>query len=111
MYPAAHSVTLGNPCTGKSADALAQWNESTPMSFVLYDMQFHLVDFVYCYYICQVPFDGYDESMVELFKNMPSKVEDQFDVKKYPLNPLMKLLFHFIQVRLRMLEPGQFEWP
>ena len=63
------------------------------------------------YYICQVPFDGYDESMVELFKNMPPEVELQFDVKKYPLNPLMKLLFHFIQVRLRMLEPGQFEWP
>ena len=109
MYPAAHSVTLGNPCAGESADALAQWNESTP--FVLYDMQFDLGDFVYCYYICQVPFDGYDESMVELFKNMPPEVELQFDVKKYPLNPLMKLLFHFIQVRLRMLEPGQFEWP
>ncbi len=49
--------------------------------------------------------------MVELFKDMPPEVEVQFDVKKYPLNPLMKLLFHFIQVRLRMLEPGQFEWP
>ncbi len=24
VYPAAHSVTLGNPCTGESADALAQ---------------------------------------------------------------------------------------
>ena len=48
--------------------------------------------------------------MVELFKDMPPEVEVQFDVKKYPLNPLMKLLFHFIQVRLRMLEPAQFEW-
>ena len=48
--------------------------------------------------------------MVELFKDMPPEVEDQFDVKKFPLNPLMKLLFHFIQVRLRMFEPDHFEW-
>ena len=49
--------------------------------------------------------------MVELFKDMPPDVEDQFEVKKFPLDPLMKLLFHFIQVRLRMLdEPGQFKW-
>ena len=60
--------------------------------------------------LCQVPFDGFDQSMVELFKDMPPEVENQFDVKKFPLNPLMKLLFHFIQVRLRMFEPGQFEW-
>ena len=60
--------------------------------------------------LCQVPFDGFDQSMVELFKDMPPKVEEQFDVKKFPLNLLMNLLFHFIQVRLRMLEPGQFEW-
>jgi len=48
VYPAAHSVPLGNSCTGESADALAQWNGST--LFLLCDMQFDLGDFVYCYY-------------------------------------------------------------
>ena len=60
--------------------------------------------------LCQVPFDGFDQSMVKLFKDMPPEVKDQFDVKKFPLDPLMILLFHFIQVRLRMFEVGQFEW-
>lgn len=60
---------------------------------------------------CQVPFDGYDQSIVELFKEMPHEVKNQFDVKKFPLNPLMTLLFHFVQVQLRMLEPRQFQWP
>ena len=59
---------------------------------------------------CHVPFDGYDQSVVDLFNDMPPEVEDQFDVKKFPLNPLMKLLFHFIQVQLRMFEPYQFQW-
>ena len=49
--------------------------------------------------------------MAKHFEEMPKDVKDQFDVKKFPLNPLMKLLFHFIQVRLKMLDPDDFEWP
>ena len=31
VYSAAHSVTVGNPCTGESKDACTKWNGGTSL--------------------------------------------------------------------------------
>jgi hypothetical protein len=61
----------------------------------------------------KIPFNGFDASMVTMFEDLNPATKKEFTrwLQGFPLDSWMALLFKFIQLRLKSLGPGAFEWP